>query len=82
MIVSRGYPIERCGMSENRVVEIEQAIGELTQQELQELLAWLDEYAGPQLLDRRIEADLAAGKLDEPVQEALNDERHGRVRPL
>jgi hypothetical protein len=69
-------------MSENKLIEIEQAIGELTQQELQELLAWLDEYAGPRPLDRRIEADLAAGRLDEAVEEALADERRGRVRPL
>jgi hypothetical protein len=69
-------------MDGNRVTEIEHAIGALTQQELQELMAWLDEYAGPQLLDRRIEADLAAGRLDAPVQDALDDEGHGRVRPL
>jgi hypothetical protein len=69
-------------MGDSRVTEIEQAIGTLTQQELQELLAWLDEYAGPRLLDRRIEADVAAGRLDEAVQDALNDERHGRLRPL
>ncbi len=69
-------------MNGNKLIEIEQAIGELTQQELQELLAWLDEYAGPQLLDRRIEADLDAGRLDEAVQEALADERRGWVRPL
>jgi hypothetical protein len=68
-------------MSGNRVTEIEQAIGSLTQQELVELLAWLDEYAG-HLLDRRIEADLGAGRLDGAVHEALDDERHGRVRPL
>jgi hypothetical protein len=69
-------------MAENRLTEIEHAIGTLSRQELQELLSWLDEYASPQLLDRRIETDLGAGRLDEAVQEALNDERHGRVRPL
>lgn len=69
-------------MGKSKVEEIERAIGTLTQQELEELRLWLDEYAGPRPLDRRIEKDLAAGRLDEAVQEALQDERHGRVRPL
>jgi hypothetical protein len=49
---------------------------------LEELRLWLDEYVGPNPLDRRIEADLAAGRLDDAVQSALDDEKHGRVRPL
>lgn len=65
-----------------KVEEIERAIGTLTQEELEELRLWLDEYAGPRPLDRRIEADLAAGRLDEAVQTALQDEKRGRVRPL
>jgi hypothetical protein len=69
-------------MSVNKVQEIERAIGMLTQQELEELRMWLDEYAGPQALDRRIEADLAAGRLDEAVQGALRDEERGKSRPL
>jgi hypothetical protein len=56
--------------------------GTLTQEELEELRLWLDEYAGPRPLDRRIEADLAPGRLDEAVQSALDDEKCGRVRPL
>jgi hypothetical protein len=69
-------------MSGNRVQEIERAIGTLTRQELEELRMWLDEYAGPQPLDRQIEADLAVGRLDEAVQGALRDEQYGKVRPL
>jgi hypothetical protein len=69
-------------MNGKKVEEIERAIGTLTQEELEELRLWLDEYAGPRPLDRRIEADLAAGRLDEVVQSALDDEKHGRVRPL
>jgi len=69
-------------MSQNKVAVIERAIGALTEQELRELLAGLDQYAGPQPLDRRLEADLGAGRLDEAVREALDDERRGRVRPL
>ncbi|HEY2544446.1 MAG TPA: hypothetical protein VGI46_00120 [Candidatus Acidoferrum sp.] len=51
-------------MSGNRVQEIERAIGTLSQEELEELRLWLDQYAGPQPLDLCIEADLAAGRLD------------------
>jgi len=69
-------------MNGKKVEEIERAIGTLTQEELEELRLWLDEYAGPRPLDRRIEADLAAGRLDATVQSALDDEKRGRVRPL
>ena len=69
-------------MSGKRVEEIERVIGTLTQEELEELRLWLDEYAGPRPIDRRIEGDLAAGRLDGAVQNALEDEKHGRVRPL
>ena len=61
-------------MNGKKVEEIERAIGTLTQEELEELRLWLDEYAGPRPLDRRIEADLAAGRLDEAVQSALDDD--------
>ncbi|HKW57043.1 MAG TPA: hypothetical protein VJN42_06755 [Candidatus Acidoferrum sp.] len=66
----------------DRVAEIERAIGTLTQEELEELRVWLDECAGPITLDCHMEADLAAGRLDKAVQNALDDEKHGRVRPL
>jgi hypothetical protein len=69
-------------MSAKRVQEIEQAIGTLTPEELEQLRLWLDEYAGPRELDRKIEADLAAGRLDGAVQGALNDEKKGPIRPL
>jgi hypothetical protein len=67
-------------MSAKKVEEIERAIGVLTQEELEELRAWLDEYAGPTALDVHIEADLAAGRLDDAVQRALDDEKHGCAR--
>lgn len=69
-------------MSGKRVEEIERVIGTLTQEELEELREWLDEYAGPVALDVHIEGDLAAGRLDGAVQDALEDEKRGRVRPL
>jgi hypothetical protein len=69
-------------MSAKKIQEIEQAIGMLTPEELEELRLWLDEYAGPRALDQKIEADLAAGRLDGAVQGALDDEKKGRIRAL
>lgn len=69
-------------MGSSKVQEIERAIGKLTQQELEELKVWLDEYAAPQPIDKRIEKDLTAGPLDKAVKRALEDEKQGRVRPL
>ena len=69
-------------MPGKKIQEIERAIGTLTQEELEELRLWLDEYAGRTPLDRRIEADVTAGRLDKAVDSALDDEKHGRVRPL
>jgi len=69
-------------MNGRKVEELQRAIGTLTQEELEELRLWLDEYAGPGPLDRRIEADLATGRLDKAVQSALDDEKRARVRPL
>lgn len=67
------------GMSAKKVEEIERAIGTLTQEELEELRVWLDEYAGPRPIDARIEKDLAAGRLDKAVKSALDAEKHGFV---
>ena len=69
-------------MGSSKVQEIKRAIGALTQQELEELKVWLDQYAGPQPIDKRIQEDLAAGRLDKAVEKALQDEQQGRVRPL
>lgn len=69
-------------MGSSKVQEIERAIGALTQQELEELKVWLDEYGAPQPIDARIQKDLAAGRLDKAIESALEDERQGRVKPL
>jgi hypothetical protein len=69
-------------MNARKVEELQRAIGTLTQEELEELRLWLDEYTGPSPLDRRIESDVAAGRLDKTVQTVLDDEKSGRVRPL
>ena len=68
-------------MALDTIDDIERAIDALTQQQLQELYAWLDQRH-PQLIDERLPADLAAGRLDAANQDALDDEEKGRVRPL
>lgn len=67
-------------MRSNTVTGIKQAIGTLTPAELQELCMWLDQHPHP--LDVRMESDLAAGLLDEAIEQALRDERDSRVQPL
>jgi hypothetical protein len=67
-------------MGLKKVLEIEQAIGTLTPQELEELYSRLDRAESP--LDARIGSDLASGGLDEAIRQALADERDGRVQPL
>jgi hypothetical protein len=63
------------------VQEIERAITALMPQELEELYSWLDQNC-PQLIDTRIESDPAAGRLDNAIHRALDDEKNGRVQPL
>ena len=68
-------------MSLTTVQDIERAIEALTPPQLAELYAWLDEY-DPQPIDARLQADLAAGRLDNAIARALDDEKNGRVQPL
>ena len=64
-----------------RVEEIEERLRTLSPSELQELRAWLDEFEA-QAWDRQIEADSAAGRLDDLIQRALNDEQEGKTTLL
>ncbi len=68
-------------MKPNTIQEIERAIGTLTLQEVQELYLWLDQHF-PLPIDARIQADLAAGRLDTAIHRALDDEKNEHVRPL
>ncbi len=65
----------------SNVHEIERAIENLTQHELQQLYDWLDQHC-PQPIDDRIANDLATGRLDNLILGALDDEKTGRVRSL
>lgn len=68
-------------MSLHTVEEIERAIGALSPRDVEELYAWLDRHC-PNPVDTRIQSDLAAGRLDNAIGRALDDEQNGRVRPL
>jgi hypothetical protein len=68
-------------MSQDAVKQIERAIGSLTQREILELYAWLDEHY-PQPIDAHLRSDLAEGRLDGAIQRALDDEKNGHHQPL
>ena len=54
--------------------EIERAIGELAPHPVEELYAWVDRNYPPPI-DTRIQLGLADGRLDQTVQQALDDEQ-------
>jgi hypothetical protein len=68
-------------MSLRTIEEIERAIATLSPGERDRLYSWLDAHH-PQPFDARIHSDLAAGRLDHAIQQALDDERSGSVGPL
>jgi hypothetical protein len=63
------------------VQEIERAIRALKPEELEELYSWLDQNC-QQPIVTRVQSDLAAGRLDNAIHRALDDEKNGRVQPL
>ena len=68
-------------MSQNAIKEIERAIGALTPREIEELYVWLEQHCPPPI-DARVQANLAAGRLDTAIQRALDDEKDGRTQSL
>jgi hypothetical protein len=69
------------GLGLNKVQEIERAIDTLTPEELGELYSWLDERQ-PEPIDARMQSGLAAGRLDNAIRRALDDEKNGRVQTI
>jgi hypothetical protein len=63
------------------VKDIEQAITQLPKSELNELVAWLEDYHH-QVWDKQIEDDLDSGRLDLLLAEAEKEYQAGLVRPL
>jgi hypothetical protein len=62
------------------VEEIEAEIAKLAPAEVCQVAKWLEEYAA-ELWDKQIEKD-AAGRLGRFIEEALDEYRQGKTRPL
>jgi hypothetical protein len=63
------------------ISEIEQAITELSPEELARLRAWFDEYYA-EVWDKQIEDDVKAGRLDKLISEANEEYEAGSSKPL
>lgn len=63
------------------IEQIEQAIQNLSAEELESLRAWFAKFDADQW-DRQIEEDVAAGRLDALADEAIADLRQGRCTEL
>ncbi len=68
-------------MNLQTVEEIEQAIGRLTPNQIEDLYAWLDRNF-PLALDASIPSDISASRLDNAIFRALDDEANDRLRSL
>ena len=64
-----------------RVEDLEKAVEGLSSEDLREFRRWFFEFDA-ELWDRQLERDVAEGKLDSLIDEALEDHRHGHTRPL
>ena len=63
------------------VAEIENALQSLPVEDAWKVADWLQHHLDEKW-DRQIDADIAAGKLDKLADEALEDYRAGRCKPL
>ena len=61
--------------------ELESAVSQLPADELNAFAQWFEEYLAD-AWDRRIEADMKAGRLDEAGSRADADFEAGRCKPL
>ena len=63
------------------VKEIEEAVSKLSPEQLSDFRAWFAEFDA-EAWDRRLDQDVAAGRLDGLADEALRDLREGRCTDL
>jgi hypothetical protein len=63
------------------VDELEQAVRQLSAEELAEFRRWFASFDAA-VWDAQLEADVAAGKLDALADEALDEFRQGRAKSL
>lgn len=64
-----------------KVEKIEQQIRELSAKELSELRTWFADFDA-EAWDRQIKADAQAGKLDGLAQQALEQYKAGKTKPI
>ncbi|MEH2438015.1 MAG: hypothetical protein V7K25_27955 [Nostoc sp.] len=65
----------------NTRLEVESAIKQLSEDEVRNVAKWLQEYLD-EMWDRKIEVDLASGKLDRLIAQAEEDIAANNVRDL
>ena len=63
------------------ITELEQAVTQLSDQELARFRAWFDEYY-VQLWDKQIEEDAKSGRLDKLIAEVNEEYNAGLSKPL
>lgn len=63
------------------ITEIKTAVTQLSQNELAELIEWLDEFQESQW-DKQIEEDLKAGRLDRLIEQAEKAFDEGKCRQI
>ena len=64
-----------------KLEDIEQAVEQLSTDELAKFRTWFAEFQARQF-DEQIERDVAAGRLDWLVEEAIEEHRAGKTLPL
>ncbi len=63
------------------ITELEQAVTQLSEQELAHFRAWFDEYYA-QVWDKQIEDDAKSGRLDKLIAEVNEEYKTGLNKPL
>ncbi|MGA9378697.1 MAG: hypothetical protein WBV73_08005 [Phormidium sp.] len=63
------------------ITEIKTSVTQLSQNELAELIEWLDEFQESQW-DKQIEEDLKAGRLDHLIEQAEKAFDEGKCRQI
>jgi len=63
------------------ITELEQAVTQLSEQELALFRAWFDEYYA-QIWDKQIEEDAKSGRLDQVLAEVDEEYNAGLSKPL
>ena len=65
----------------SKVEDIEKAVAGLSADDLAKFRDWFEQFEGARL-DKGIEQDATAGRLDQLAERALDDFRNGRAREL